>query len=122
MPTVLAVDDEQSILRALQRTLRREPYEFVTAHGFAAALAVLPELRPDVLLTDFRMPAGTGLSLAKRAKELDPNVHCVLLTGCSDEESGRQLISAPEVDHVLLKPWDNEQLRGLLRELAGGAQ
>jgi len=119
MPTVLAVDDEQAILRALQRALRRESFELVTAHGYANAVACLPEVRPDVLLTDFRMPEGTGLSLAKRAKELDPKVRCVLLTGCSDEESGRQLISSPEVDHVLLKPWRNDDLRVFLRELTG---
>jgi response regulator RpfG family c-di-GMP phosphodiesterase len=115
MPTVLVVDDEQAILRAIERTLRREPYEVVTINSFAKAVTQLSELRPEVLLTDFRMPEGTGLDLAKHAKELDPNIYCVLLTGCSDEESGRQLISSPQVDEVLLKPWHNEELRLVVR-------
>ena len=115
MPTVLAVDDEEAILRAIQRTLRREPYNLVLANDYAEALEKLTALRPEVLLTDFRMPGGSGADLAEFAKKQDPKICCILLSGCSDEESGRRLVSAPGVDLVILKPWRNEELRDVLR-------
>lgn len=83
--TLLIIDDDPSILSALRRALRREPYRTITGQSYTEGKRLLKSVSPDVLLTDYRMPNNDGLHLAEFAKKLDPTIVCVMLTGCSDE-------------------------------------
>ena len=60
---VLLVDDEENILRALQRVLRREPWELTTASSGEDALEILAEQKFDLVISDARMPGMDGPTL-----------------------------------------------------------
>jgi thioredoxin reductase (NADPH) len=113
-PTVLTVDDDPQVLRALERDLRRHfgrEYRVVGADSGAAALDALDELhrRDDpvaLLLADQRMPEMTGVEFLEQARERVPAAKRVLLTAYADTEAAIQAINTVRLDYYLLKPWD----------------
>src|SRR5215831_12509834 len=78
---VLCVDDEPQVLSALQRTLRREPYEVLRAGGGLEALDLLERFPIKVVVTDERMPTMTGSELLSKVRSLRPEVGRIILTG-----------------------------------------
>src|SRR5437870_2805020 len=68
MPSVLIVDDEPSVLRLLSLVLRSAEFQIRTAEDGAAALDLLKDWRPDIVLADVRMPGIDGVELARRVK------------------------------------------------------
>jgi CheY-like chemotaxis protein len=117
-PVLLVVDDEPRILSALQRSLRREGYEILTADSGAAALRTLRGQRVDLLLTDHKMPGMTGLELIREVAVQWPGIARFLLTGWSAEvspEEARRL----GIRALVPKPWDDAELKARLREALG---
>lgn len=114
-PTLLLVDDEERILSALRRTLRREGYEIVTVNSVASALAVLDQRPVDLVLSDFKMPGMTGLELLAEARRRQPRVARLLITGWSQAVSPAELAAA-EVATLIPKPWEDAELKRALRE------
>lgn len=115
---VLLVDDEDRILAALCRSLRREGYELVTAQTPREALKRLAEQSFDAVLTDHKMPRMTGLQLLAKVARLQPNAARLLITGWSQAVSDEE-IEAIEIDAVLPKPWEDMELKDALRKAIG---
>ncbi|HEX8852683.1 MAG TPA: response regulator, partial [Pyrinomonadaceae bacterium] len=113
-PTIITVDDDREVLRAVERDLRRkygEHYRVLKADSGQAALDALRELkvRDDavaLLLVDQRMPGLSGVEFIKRANELFPDAKRVLLTAYADTDAAIRAINEANVNHYLLKPWD----------------
>ncbi len=114
-PTVLIVDDEERILSALQRSLRREGYEIVTAESAARALAILAERPVDLVLSDQKMPGMSGLELLEEAARLRPDAALVLFTGWTQEIPQQELENLG-ICALITKPWDDAALKQTLRE------
>jgi DNA-binding NtrC family response regulator len=112
---LLFVDDEERILSALCRTLRREGYEIVTANSVESALEILDQGPVDLILSDFRMPRMTGLELFAEARRRQPQIACILITGWSQAVSAEELAAA-EVATLISKPWEDAVLKDALRE------
>ena len=77
-PYVLVVDDEPDMLVNVARILRRGRYECVTAASGEEAMTLFQHRRPDLILTDLRMPGMDGLALLRAVMEhvpLDPRHH-----------------------------------------------
>ncbi|MFD7861995.1 FAD-dependent oxidoreductase [Streptomyces sp. NPDC057682] len=112
-PTILTVDDDPAVSRAVARDLRRrygERYRVVRSLSGADALEALREikLRGDrlaVVLADYRMPEMNGIEFLERAMDLFPLARRVLLTAYSDTEAAIDAINVVDLDHYLLKPW-----------------
>jgi len=115
-PVVLLVDDEVHILSSLRRSLRREGWTLLTADGPDPALALLRSERIDLVVSDQKMPGGSGLALLARARELAPGARRVLLTGWP-EMLGQAELARAGIDAVLPKPWEDEDLKETLRRL-----
>lgn len=113
-PLLLLVDDEPGILAALQRALRREGYEIVAVDSAPAALRVLRERRVDLLVTDHKMPAGSGLDLIREVALQWPGIPTFLLTGWAGEVGPAELRRLG-VRALVPKPWDDASLKALLR-------
>jgi DNA-binding NtrC family response regulator len=107
---ILIVDDEPDMLESCARILRRQGYACVTAGDGRAALAILERERPDLLLTDFKMPEMDGLELLRRAHDLDPALPVILVTGFATIESAVAAIKQGAFDY-LPKDFSIEQLR-----------
>jgi thioredoxin reductase (NADPH) len=112
--TILAVDDDPMVLRAITRDLRSRygsDYRVVRASSGAEALAVLAELalrlRPVALIvTDQRMPGMAGTDLLERARPHAPDAKFLLLTAYADTEVAIKAINDVGLDYYLVKPWD----------------
>ena len=115
---VLLVDDEDRILTALCRSLRREGYELVTAQTPREALKRLAEQSFDAVLTDHKMPRMTGVELLAKVARLQPNAARLLITGWSQAVSDKE-IEAIGIDAVLPKPWEDSELKDALRKALG---
>ena len=118
VPVLLLVDDEEGILSALRRVLRREGFEILTAGGTAEALTRLGEREVDAILSDHKMPGAGGLELLERAARLQPGAARLLLTGWPDEIPAER-VRALGIRAVLPKPWDDAELRAVLRKVLG---
>jgi response regulator RpfG family c-di-GMP phosphodiesterase len=117
-PIVLLVDDEPRILSALERALRREGYEIVTAERPADALRIVEEKPVDCVVSDYKMPAMTGLELIERIAQRRPHAVRLLLTGWNHDVDRGEL-ERLGVHAVLLKPWDDAELKLALRKALG---
>jgi two-component system, probable response regulator PhcQ len=109
--TVLIVDDEENVLSALQRTLRRENYTLLTAAEPAEAFAVLKQGGVDVVVSDHLMPNMSGLDFLKEVRALHPDVVRIMLTGHAEVSTAIEAINEGEIYRFLSKPWDDAELK-----------
>lgn len=118
--TLLLIDDEQSILRALRRTLHHAGYKVVTANSGDEALRLLEQNNHiRVVITDYHMPNMTGGELLANIKQRFSDVVGVMLTGYADIDSVITALNSGTVYKYLTKPWDEETL---LAEVKGAFQ
>ncbi len=117
-PCVLLVDDEARILSALRRCLRREGFEILTAESAAEALGILDARPVDAIVSDQKMPGGSGLALLTAAARRRPDAARMLITGVTDEIP-RSALEAAGVCALITKPWDDARLKATLRRALG---
>ena len=111
---VLIVDDEANARTALAELLRDEGYVVeIAADGFKA-LPKLEELRPDVVVTDLKMPGLTGLELMEKIRERDPECVVIVMTAFGAVESAVQAMRQGAADY-LTKPVNVEELSLVLK-------
>ena len=79
--TILVVDDDEDILDLIERHLSNRGYEVLTAYDGEQAISLLDKLMFDLVITDLKMPKFDGMEVLKKAKEKDPNIEVVILTG-----------------------------------------
>lgn len=108
---LLLVDDEENIVRALYRSLRRDGYKIVTAHSGPEGLETLQHHKVDVIVSDQRMPEMSGVEFLNHAKELYPNTIRIVLSGYTDLDSVTDAMNQGVIDKFLTKPWDDNLLR-----------
>jgi PAS domain S-box-containing protein/diguanylate cyclase (GGDEF)-like protein len=114
--TLLLVDDEENILNALKRLLRRDGYHIITATSAAEGLQRLAEHEVDVIVSDQRMPGMTGVEFLRRAKELYPDTVRMVLSGYTELQSIIDAVNEGAIYKFLTKPWDDERLRSHVAE------
>jgi two-component system response regulator HupR/HoxA len=114
---VLAVDDEQASLNAINRTLRKE-FEVILSLNAQSALEALKKEKITVLLADQRMPGMTGVELFQKALQIQPNAVRILITGYTDIEATIQSINDGQIYYYINKPWEPEDLRLIVRRAA----
>jgi CheY-like chemotaxis protein len=114
--TLLIVDDEENIRKALLRVLRNESYQIVTASGPNQAFDILARQPVGVILSDQRMPQMTGTEFLGRVKAMYPDTVRIILSGYTELRSVTDAINRGAVYKFLTKPWEDELLRENLRE------
>ena len=114
--TVLFVDDEVNILRALQRLLRNESMTVLTASSPQEALEVLDKAEPEVVVTDQRMPEMSGVDLLYAVRDRHPDIVRMMLTGYTEMKIAVEAINRGEIYRLITKPWNDEELKATLRQ------
>jgi DNA-binding NtrC family response regulator len=107
---VLVVDDEPDMVENLVRILRREGYKCLSATSSLKGLELLEVHRPDVLLTDLKMPEMDGMELLRRAHAIDAALPVIMITAFSTIESAVAAIKEGAFDY-LPKTFTADQLR-----------
>jgi adenylate cyclase len=114
-PLLLIVDDEQQILSALRRSLRREGFEIIGVDSTREALRTLEEHPVDIILSDHKMPGMTGLQFLACTAKRWPDTLRFLITGWTASIPERE-IRALGIRAVIPKPWDDTALKEILRK------
>uniref|UniRef100_A0A7C3II50 Response regulator n=1 Tax=Gracilinema caldarium TaxID=215591 RepID=A0A7C3II50_9SPIR len=112
MHTVFLVEDEPLIRENIRNTLvnSNEPYVCIGEAGDGElALSIIQDLKPDILLTDIKMPFMDGITLARHAKAIIPWIRVIIISGHDEFELAQQAIRIG-VDNYLLKPVTEQDL------------
>jgi DNA-binding NtrC family response regulator len=106
---VLVVDDEPRACSALQGLLRQQGYEVATAGNSFRGLELLGEFRPQVVLTDLRMPGIDGLAFLESVRTAAPGTRIIVMTGFGSVDVAVAAMKRG-ADDVLEKPLDSQVL------------
>ncbi|MGA8044790.1 MAG: FAD-dependent oxidoreductase [Dermatophilaceae bacterium] len=112
--TILAVDDDPQVSRAIARDLRARygsGYRVVRATSGEEALGIVAELalraqQIALLVSDQRMPGMTGIELMSRVRESSPETRLLLLTAYADTDVAIRAINDIGLDYYMFKPWE----------------
>jgi two-component system, NtrC family, response regulator HydG len=107
---ILLVDDEPDMLENCSRILSRQGHTCLTAANGRAALVVLEQEHPDLLVTDLKMPEMDGMLLLRHAHDLDPALPVIMITGFATIESAVAAVREGAFDY-LPKSFSVDQLR-----------
>jgi two-component system response regulator MprA len=113
---ILVVDDDQPILRMLERTLKAEGYGVTVSADGGAALAALEQSVPDLVVLDVAMPGLDGLAVSRRIRAKGLALPVLLLTA-RDAVSDRVKGLDAGADDYLVKPFATEELLARIRAL-----
>ena len=113
--TILIVDDEPNVLKAVARLLRHNRYEILTAISGAEALEVMDKQPASLVISDQRMPGMSGVELLQVIKKRYPDAIRIILTGSTGLEHAIGAINRGEVYRYILKPWQDEDFRLTVR-------
>ncbi len=111
---VLLVDDEEYVLKALDRSLRRGPFRVITCLDPVKAMDIVEDEDVDVIISDHRMPQMEGLDLLVRIRKTHPEIVRILLTGYADMEVAISAINEGKLFRFITKPWDDAELKELV--------
>jgi response regulator RpfG family c-di-GMP phosphodiesterase len=114
--TVLFVDDEVNILKALQRLLRTEDMNVLCASRAVEALDLLEKHPTQVVVTDQRMPEMSGVDFLAQVRERQPEIVRMMLTGYTEMKVAVDAINRGEIYRLITKPWNDDELRATLRQ------
>jgi thioredoxin reductase (NADPH) len=127
LPFILITDDDNQVLRAIQRDVRnkfREDYKILAIESAVETLEAVKELKSKnetvaLFISDQRMPEMEGTALLEKAKAFFPDAKKVLLTAYSDIEAAIKAINTLKLDYYLLKPWSppEEKLYPVIADL-----
>lgn len=108
--TILVIDDELDMLENCSRLLSRLGYQVLTEADSTKALAIFERERPDLVLTDLRMPGLDGLGVLRAIRASDPSSTVILITAFATIETAVEAVKEGAFDY-LPKPFSGDQLR-----------
>lgn len=112
---VLLVDDDELLLAGLQRKLSKQ-YQVTAMSSSSEALNLLAQVNQEfsVAVVDYKMPIIDGIQFCSLAKELKPEMPCILLSGHMDVASLHEAVNVGKVSYVLAKPCPEDKLHSMV--------
>ncbi|MGC8641985.1 MAG: response regulator [Isosphaeraceae bacterium] len=116
---LLLVDDEPLGLRTLASLFRADDYELLQASSGLAALELIEEFKPDLVLLDVMMPGVDGFEVCRRIRTIEgvAEIPILLVTALDDRESRLRGLEAGADDYIS-KPFDRAEVRARVRTIA----
>ncbi len=108
MKPIWIIDDDKSIRWVFEKALARTDLEFKTFPSVAEALNALEREQPQVVVSDIRMPNGSGLDFLGEIKQKYPDIPVIIMTAYSDLESAVAAFQGGAFEY-LAKPFDVDQ-------------
>lgn len=109
MSTVLVVDDKEMMRDSVGQTLVRAGMQVVMAESAQAALGQIARKRPDAVVTDLKMPGGTGLDLLRQIRVIDDELPVILMTAFGTVETAVEALKIGAFDYIT-KPFEGDEL------------
>ncbi len=117
MPTLLIIDDEESIQHAFRRAFRPPDFDLHTASTALEGLGSLAKHKPDVVILDIHLPDASGLGTFEQIRAVDARIPIILITGHGTTDLAIEAIKNGAYDY-LLKPLELPTLRELVSRAA----
>jgi DNA-binding NtrC family response regulator len=108
--TILCVDDEEAILRGMEKLLSLEGYKVFVASNGRKALEIMEREPIDLILADQRMPDIQGSELLAMVREKYPSTIRILFSGYTDFTALVSAINEGQIYRFIIKPWDTKEL------------
>ncbi|HEX3525449.1 MAG TPA: sigma-54 dependent transcriptional regulator [Thermoanaerobaculia bacterium] len=109
MANIMVVDDERPIRRILSVLLQEKRHRVSDFGSGEEALSAFPNVKPDLVLLDLKLPSMDGLDTLKRLRALDPRLDVVMMTAHGTIVSAVEAMRCGAFDYVA-KPFDNDEL------------
>ncbi|MBC8412177.1 sigma-54-dependent Fis family transcriptional regulator [bacterium] len=113
METILIIDDKDSIVQMLRETLSAEGYEIEVAYDGAVGITMARELKPDLVITDLKLPRKSGLEVLKAVKANSPMMPVIVMTGYGTVEIAVEAMKLGAFEFIT-KPLDTDYLQILI--------
>ncbi len=104
--SVLVVDDELILLKVVESTLKKQPYQVITTESVEEALAILNEREVAVVISDYKMPRIKGVEFLEKVRKEHPSVIRIMMTAYADLSVSIEAINRVGVFRFILKPWE----------------
>ena len=114
MKPIWIIDDDKSIRWVFEKALARTDMDFKTFSSVAEALNALNREQPQVVVSDIRMPNGSGLDFLSEIKQKYPDIPVIIMTAYSDLESAVAAFQGGAFEY-LAKPFDVDQAIEIIR-------
>ncbi len=112
--TILVVDDEENIRWLYKEELEEEGYSIAVAASGEEALQMVPEIKPDLVVMDIKMPGISGVDTLIKIKEIDKNIPVIL---CSAYGDYKQDFTTWASDAYVVKAASLDELKKAIREV-----
>ena len=109
MDKLLLIDDEPDILRVLSISLKADGYDVVSAQNGPEGIAAFEKEKPDIVITDIKMPGMDGIEVLKKIKDLNADTEVIIITGHGDIENAIEALKHGASDFIS-KPVRDEAL------------
>jgi DNA-binding NtrC family response regulator len=119
--SILIIEDEEMLADNIRTYLERNQWETHVVHSAEDGLSKLKDFRPDIVLTDYHLPGGTGLDLITSALAMDPSTKIVMLTGEGNIQLAVAAMKAGACDYIT-KPASLAELKLVLEKALGQTQ
>jgi DNA-binding NtrC family response regulator len=117
MADILVVDDDDSIVQAFRAFLASEGHDCRVASNVEDAVREVSDRRPDLVISDVRMPGADGLEGLQRMREIAPGLPVIVMTAYGTSQTSIEAMRLGAFDY-LSKPLDLDELRTLIRKAA----
>jgi DNA-binding NtrC family response regulator len=114
MPIVLAIDDDQAVLRLVHKALEDSGANLLTARNAQEGLDAIRRHSPDVLLLDISLPDASGLELIGQVRIIDPKLPIAFITVSDDSHTAIEAMKCGAYD-FLIKPLSLERVRHVVK-------
>ncbi|MEW5898476.1 MAG: sigma-54 dependent transcriptional regulator [Bacillota bacterium] len=115
VPKILIIDDEKHLCWALEKAMRQEGYQALSATSGKKGLELIKEESPSLVILDLKMPEMDGLEVLRRAREILPGLPVIMLTAHGTIETAIEAMKIGAVDY-LTKPFDLEELKIVIKQ------
>jgi len=119
LPNIIIIDDDELVLKSLQRVLQSESYCLWATTSAKKALSLLTSQETAVIVSDHRMPNMSGIEVLEEAKKVSPDTVRILLTGFADVELAQEAINYCSIYKLLFKPWNDQELKETINSAIG---
>jgi FixJ family two-component response regulator len=113
--TLLVVDDEPNVLKAIRRLFAGADYDILTAESGEAGLRFFESHTFHLVISDYRMPGMNGVQFLSKVKELYPETIRIILSGYADVAAIVEAINDGQIYKFLAKPWNDQELLTAVR-------
>ena len=112
--SVLIIDDDDSLRRVMELTLKGAGYKVTTATGGESGLQQFSKLKPELVITDVQMPDLSGYEVLRRIKQLAPHTIVIVITAFGTIEKAVRSMREGAYDYIT-KPFGKDDLVDIVR-------